>query len=373
MVMNIAVANLTGGPMSGGQVTYLQQLVPLLRRDSRVQQVRLYMRPGTPIPECEPVDMCPGPSSLAFISNLKQRLAIQKPDVLYIPSFWHIGCGRTPVVTMIQNMEMMARPIGNNSAALAMRNLARRVVAFWSCWRSARIIAVSGFVRDSLVRRWKIPGRKIDLVYHGIVPPERIAPPQEPESLKEWRGQPFVFTAGSIRPYRGLEDLLHAAARPAMQRHGLRVVIAGSVDPGNDFYKQKLDTLARDLGIAGRVFYTGPLSTAQMTWCFQHGAVVALTSRVESFCFVGAEAMSQGCLMVSIQNPCLPEVLGNGALYYQEGDDDALARQIDAMLSASPAEQGRWREKARAQAARFTWEAAAKATADCFERAAART
>ncbi len=371
--MNIAVANLTGGLMSGGQITYLHHLIPLIRKDARIDKVQLYLRPGTSIPECEPVDVCAGQSSLAFISNLKRHLAVQRPDVLYIPNFWHIGFRHTPVVTMIQNMEMVARPVGNNPTALAVRNIARRTMALWSCWRSARVIAVSNFVRDFLIQRWNIPAHKVDLVYHGIVPPNRVCSPQEPDALQPWRGKPFIFTAGSIRAYRGLEDLLRAAAQAAVRSHGMNVVIAGTVDPGNENYKRKLDALARELNLTHQILYTGPLSTAQMTWCFQHSAAVALTSRVESFSFIAAEAMSQGCLIVSSRNPCLPEVLGNSALYYDEGNDEALARQIDTLLRASPAEQAQWRDKARAQAARFTWEAAAKATVDCFMRAAARS
>jgi len=57
----------------------------------------------------------------------------------------------------------------------------------------------------------------------------------------------------------------------------------------------------------------------------------------------------------------LPEVCGEGAYAVSPDDADALAAQL-ARLVASQEERARWSERGRAQAAKFTWERAARET-----------
>ncbi|MBT9150877.1 MAG: hypothetical protein DDT40_01056 [candidate division WS2 bacterium] len=54
---------------------------------------------------------------------------------------------------------------------------------------------------------WRILNEKIGIVHHGI-DIVRNEDSKRPHIIPEdWEGQ-FLFTAGSIRPARGLEDLL---------------------------------------------------------------------------------------------------------------------------------------------------------------------
>ncbi|MBT9145641.1 MAG: hypothetical protein DDT42_01516 [candidate division WS2 bacterium] len=93
--------------------------------------------------------------------------------------------------------------------------------------RADRVIAISKFVSDFLVTRWRIPNEKIGIVHHGIdvVGIKECKRPYV--ILKDWEGQ-FLFTAGSIRPARGLEDLLLAMKYLLLQgEKTVKVVIAG--------------------------------------------------------------------------------------------------------------------------------------------------
>ena len=69
------------------------------------------------------------------------------------------------------------------------------------------ITALSRFVSDFLKTNWEIPAEKIGLVYHGI-DSERNSRCRKPQNILESWQNNFIFTAGSIRPARGLEDLL---------------------------------------------------------------------------------------------------------------------------------------------------------------------
>ena len=62
------------------------------------------------------------------------------------------------------------------------------------------------------------------------------------------RSSRFLFTAGSLRPARGLEDIIRALAIPNIEQP-IQLAIGGNVDPGMEPYFTKLKRIATKLGI----------------------------------------------------------------------------------------------------------------------------
>src|SRR5205085_10635944 len=135
------------------------------------------------------------------------ELARLAPDVVFFPTARLVDCGRVPTVVMVRNMEPLTVPFGGNSWRESLRNLVRARAARRACERATRVIAVSDFVRWFVTGRWGLPASRVGRVYHGVTPPDP-ASEMVPPSLRSVNR--FVFTAGSIRPARGLEDLIRA-------------------------------------------------------------------------------------------------------------------------------------------------------------------
>ena len=98
-------------------------------------------------------------------------------------------------------------PNWGNPISEMLRNWLRAKSAQNAANKADGIIAVSEFVKEYLLHHWEIPCGKIGMVYHGIDLPKGnngIRPSSIPNN---WEGR-FLFTAGSIRPARGLEDVL---------------------------------------------------------------------------------------------------------------------------------------------------------------------
>ena len=153
-----------------------------------------------------------------------------------------------------------------------------------------------------------------------------------PKELHRNDAVEFLFTAGSIRPARGLEDLVEAL--PGLSGRSLpsTVVIAGRSDSGTSGYQKALTERARQLGVANRIVWAGSLGEAEMVWCFRHCAAFVMTSRVEACPNVVLEAMSQGCACVSADGPPMPEFFGDTAVYYRAGDAAGLTRGLEQLL-----------------------------------------
>lgn len=354
--MKIAVVALTRGNASGGNRKHLGRLVPLLREQPEVERLDLFVPPQM---AGESDRTWPPHDELRGFRELRRALVSLRPDVVFIPTARMLWVPGVPVVTMVRNMEPLEIPFGGNAVAEGLRNVVRAAAARKACRQSDRVIAVSDHVRDFLVERWQIPDDRIGVVYHGVDIAAEEDGVATPAALASVEGSRFLFTAGSIRPARGLEDLI--AALPSVASD-VRLVIAGSVDRGAEPYARRMRRLADEGGVTSRVVWAGQLDHAAMSWCFRRAALFVTTSRAEACPNTVLESMAHGAVAVSTDHPPMPEFFTDTALYYRERDPLDLSLRIAEALALSKDARARLRDRAIARARRFTWQATARAT-----------
>lgn len=368
--MRIAVVNLTFGGLSGGYRKYLQKILPLMAKDSRVTALNVFLPAGNDnlildIPTA--VNWIPSFNTLRKVSWLKREIAKWQPDVVFIPTERSFKCGHTPVVTMVRNMEPLVVPFSGNPVRECVVNIVRIALARHACSKADRIIAVSNYVKNYLLEKWDIEEHRIGLVCHGI--DSNPQPSGNSECVIASIGaSPFLFTAGSIRPARGLEDIIQALAI-LNTKQPMQLVIGGNVDPGMESYFNKLKKMANNSGISKQIHWPGSLHDSKIAWCFSHCEAFVMTSRVEACPNIALEAMSYGCVSIASENPPLPEFFADSALYYPPKDFTTLAKQIQTVISMGPAERAAMSGAAKDIASSFSWEICAQKTVDELQKA----
>lgn len=374
--MYVALANLTNGGLSGGSRKYLEVLAPMLANHPAISRLDLFVPP-------QALESLNKSTRLDWESwmhadvsrgfrGLRAELRKRQPDVVFIPTARWIDCGASPVVAMVRNMEPLAVPLAGNPWLETLRTLARRWVAWRVCRRADRIIAVSDFVNDYLVNTWKLPADKVATVYHGIDLPRADDDVYRPEALAQLT-RPFLFTAGSVRPYRGLEDAIGALPQIVRDCGDLALVIGGETEPAMQFYRDRLQRQAESLGCADRILWSGKLSGPQMAWCFRQCQAFLMTSRVEACPNTVLEAMSHSCVSVSTSCPPMPEMFGESALCYPPGDCVAMAEQVRSALKMDFADRTAMQTRARRRAAEFSWQRTLDETVRQLQLAAGRS
>lgn len=361
--MRVAVLNLTRGGLSGGYRKYLQQVLTLMAGDPRVRALISFSPDGAPRDYPETRFYAPGDALRGFAA-VRAQVETLRADVVFIPTAQWIPT-RIPLVNMIRNMEPLLVPAEGNAVAEAIRNVVRRNVARRAVARARRVIAVSNHVADFLKTRWQVTPEKIEVVYHGV---ERISVTSRPPALHPGIEQGFLFTAGSIRPARGLEDLLIAAREASeVQRP---IVIGGSPDASTQRHAAELRRLVRRLGLSDRVHWIGTLRPEEMGWCFDHAAAFVMTSRAEACPNTVLEAMAHSCASISTDHPPMPEFFHDAAMYYRARDASDLARNLIRFELQRDAVEPLLRSNATRRAKQFDWRATARATVDQLEIAA---
>ena len=358
MALKIAIVNLTSGGLSGGYLKYLRALVPLLRTDRRVDRVEVFLPAGVDVPECGPTRSFPARHPLTVRQMLRRELDVLAPDVVFFPTARLLDCGRVPTVVMVRNMEPLSVPFAGNTWRESFRNVARARTARHACRRASRVLAVSRHVYEFVNNRWGVPPERLGLVYHGIDP--ATGPARDLRRFEQL--QPFVFTAGSIRPARGLEDLIQAAGALRSGHPGLKFVIAGSSDSSSRPYEARMRRLVEQLGLAEAVVWAGHLPPDDMAAAFQRCAAFVMTSRAEACPNVALEALSHGAPIVSTLQAPMPEFFADAATYYEPRDARTLASRVTEVLRLPSGELSRRRAAALRRAAGFTWSRTADET-----------
>ena len=169
--------------------------------------------------------------------------------------------------------------------------------------------------------------------------------------------------------HAGLEDVIEALAGLRDIRPRPALVIAGDSDSDSGSYRDRLARRASELGVSDRIVWTGSLSPPEMWWCYDACSAFVITSRAEACPNIALEAMSRGCLCVSVDHPPMPEFFGGAALYYRAGDVILLTRRLSSMLSGDPKSFSAVRAAAVRRAAEFDWETTADRTVSELRRA----
>lgn len=368
--MKIALVMLTGGSLSGGAAKHLRFVVPRMKADRRVGELRVFLPSGAlrPLPRDWRVTEWPASPGRFGRPALKRALAEFAPDVIFVPTARWIGTPGAKTVVMVRNMEPFTPFVAGNGPIERLRNKALRHVALRACGRADSVIAVSQHVRDVVGALAPAALGKMRVVYHGIENPPQAKRPQTLEVLGD---QPFVFTAGSIRPARGLTDVIDAWTGCAIDSLP-HLVVAGATFPHMTGFRQRLVEQAAAAGVADKIVWAGSLSSAEMSWCFRNSRLFVMTSRAEACPNIVLEAMRHGCLSVSTDTPPMPEFFEDTAIYYRAGDAASLARSVERALVLPEAEGRRMRDAAFQRSCRFDWDRTAKETLEVLLDAADR-
>lgn len=139
------------------------------------------------------------------------------------------------------------------------------------------------------------------------------------------------------------------------------IVFAGQPSPYEGDYYAACRALAEK---RGRVIFAGAIPPEQLPGIYALAAVHVLPSWRETPGLVSLEAAAAGCRVVSTSIGSAREYFGSDAWYCDPHSPGSIRQAVQQALSASPSETLR-----RRVLSRYTWEAAAQATLQAYEKA----
>jgi glycosyltransferase involved in cell wall biosynthesis len=236
--------------------------------------------------------------------------------------------------------------------------------------RAAGVLVPSNSTKHDLLETHPIAAERVHVTPLGVdVAAFAPAPPEAVDAVRRKYGvdQPYALFVGGIEPRKNLDALVRAFATLAP---GTRLVIAGGPVRWDPKAAERLDAVIARLppAVRSRIVRTGYVSDREKVALMTGATLIAYPSLYEGFGFPVLEGFAAGLPVLTSNVSSIPEVAGDVALSVDPRDEQAIAdglrqlfedEDLRAMLSAA----------GLTRAARFTWEAAARHTADALHAA----
>lgn len=236
--------------------------------------------------------------------------------------------------------------------------------------RSARrahlILADSENTRQDVIELLDIPPGRVEVLYAGV--DERFRPIGETAEVRTRYRLPerFILSVGTLEPRKNYERLIEAFALlkgRVPSASDVKLVIVGQ----KGWLYEGIFAAVERLNLQGEIIFSGYVADEDLPALYSAAELFVYPSLYEGFGLPPLEAMACGTPVVASSAPCLPEVLGDAALFAPPDEVEAMASAMErALLDEGLRHQ--LREKGFSRAKAFSWEKSARKLLEVYGR-----
>jgi glycosyltransferase involved in cell wall biosynthesis len=272
-----------------------------------------------------------GPRSLYCAFQLGQIIRQRNVSLVYINSPRCLVAG-----------VLAARLTGRPSLFHLHMTMTRRAdlsLAAWAANYATKIIACSKTSATALCKADARLSAVTQVIYNPVRKPSVLLSGAGPTEPLARSSQALVGQVGRITRQKGQHVFLKAAARLKTRSIDIQVVFVGAPEENNAddaAYTRYLDSLVGDLGMGGKVHWTGYQEDPSAFYAMFDALVIPSTVS-EGLPMVALEALQWGLPVIGSQLGGIPEIIRhdiNGFLV-PPGDDQALADALQRLFSRS--------------------------------------
>ena len=369
--MRIAIdAHAIGSRLTGNE-RYVHNLAAHLLAQDRDNEYVLFFTQENARREWK--NRAPNLQTLLVSSNPFRRLGVDfsrqlsrlRPDVFHYQYTGPLFQGPPEVVT-IHDVSFERHPeFFTASERLRLRWTVRKAI------RSARkILTVSDFSKQEIVRELKAPEEKVRVIYNGVGPEFARIEDQNKicERLKAHRlGRPYFLCVGNLCRRKNQLNLVRGFARwCSLTKSPDHILVL--VGKGEKTAQELREEGAR-LGLKpDRLRLLGYAPESDLPYLYCGADLVLNTSRYEGFGLPLIEAMACGIPVIASGTSCFPEIAADAARYVDPENADSIADAIMDVMDNSGKRQTMIQAGLRRVQA-FRWDAAARETLKVYYEA----
>jgi glycosyltransferase involved in cell wall biosynthesis len=263
-----------------------------------------------------------------------------------------------PTVVTVHDVSFLERP----EYFTKTRAMQLRITVARSVKRAARVLTVSEFARESIVRAYNLPPEKIVVTPDAASPSFRAVNRTAAAHKVRERFQlakPFVLAVGDLQPRKNHIGLIHAFAKLIHDQPQLPhdLVLAGK----DTWFGGRVREAARESGLEGRIHFTGFVSDDDLLQLYNACECFAFPSFYEGFGIPVLEAMACGRAVICSNSSAIPEVADGAALLFDPSDSEQMVRALADVLMEHEL-RARMERLGLKRASYFSWRKTAEMT-----------
>ena len=182
-----------------------------------------------------------------------------------------------------------------------------------------RIIAISHYTKEQIVKFYPEVENKITVVYHGY---KFTSDKQEKVDLPEQ----YMLFIGERLHYKNFIKLVNAISGILIKDKNLNLVCAG----GGPFNESET-SLFYKLGIKNKCHQLS-VTDGTLKQLYMHAKLFIFPSLQEGFGLPLLEAFSNNCPVVCSNTTSLPEIAGEAAVYFDPEDEGSIIEAVEKVL-----------------------------------------
>ncbi len=327
--LNLPVAqykvNLSLNPYAS--YSYQKSGNPSLKALPLQDQLALYTQTAAIIAEKEHFDVIHGHDWMTYPAALKAREVSGKPMVLHVHS--------TEFDRTADHPNQFIYDIEREGLQ-----------------KADKVITVSNYTKERIVRHYGVPPEKIEVVYNGI---DIDGSP----NLREKGGKVVTFI-GRLTIQKGVDHFLLAAKKILQMDPEVNFIIAGKGD-----MEYRLIEMAVELGISRNVFFAGWVDEEKRNRLFDMTSVYVMPSLSEPFGIVALEAISNGVPAIISKSSGVSEVVSH-CFKVDFWDIDEMTNKILSLLRHKESLGLDMAQHSFQELSHMSWLDAAKHLSDCY-------
>jgi glycosyltransferase involved in cell wall biosynthesis len=277
-------------------------------------------------------------------------------DVLFAPGYTGPLLSPVPMVLTVHDVSFAAHPEWFRWR----EGLRRRTLTKLAARRAARVLTVSEFSKQEILKHLGVSTEKVLVVHHGVARPESPATLSAPPGADH---PPMVLYVGSIFERRHVPALVQGFLALARRRPDAQLEIVG-----DDRSNTRLDLTGLLEDSAGRVHIRQYVTDRELSALYARARAFAFLSSYEGFGMTPLEALAAGVPIVVLDTPVAREIYGAAAFYVPDPDPALVHAALDRALFDA-AERARVLTAAIPILARYSWARCGAGVLEALEQA----
>lgn len=231
-----------------------------------------------------------------------------------------------------------------------------------------RIIACSETTKSDILRMYRVPEERIEVIYEAADPVFRVV--SDKDALERARFEcgikdKFLLYVGVIHIRRNVERLLRAFRAFSTKSPGYQLVLIGKVEwPYLDVKK-----LIEELGLGGRVIHRGYVKDDMLPLIYNCAECFVYPSFYEGFGLPVIEAMACGTPVITSDNSSLSELFSDAALLIDPCSVEEMSEAMDLLVKDGGV-RSQFISKGLEKVKEFSWRETAEKTLRVYRKVA---
>ena len=231
----------------------------------------------------------------------------------------------------------------------------------YSCKNADKILTSSANTKKDIVKYTGVDENKIDIIYGGVDNKKFCGHSKESAlnflSEKYGISGQYIYSPTSFYKHKNNDILLKAFAELKKTKAIKHKLIITGFDPYNEF--GKFQQLAEDYNVADDVFFLKVIPFEHIPFLYSGADLTVYLSRYEGFGLPLLEAMASKCPVLSSNQSCLPEVIGDAGLLVNPYNTNEIVEKMFELLNNENLRK-EYIEKGLSRVQEFTWENVAR-------------